>query len=86
MLRAGVWQKIVLDTLIPCYPLGKPILLHNKSNAIWASILEKGYAKLMKSYYNSNNQSLLNLLVDLSGFPCESIANHSFMSNFVNDE
>lgn len=80
--RAGIWQKIVLDTLIPCYPLGKPILLCNRSNAIWACILEKAYAKLMKSYYHSNNQSLLNLLVDFTGFPCESVTNHSFISNF----
>lgn len=82
LLRAGVWEKVVLDTLVPCYPLGKPILLKNKSSAIWASILEKAYAKLMKSYYNSNNQSLLNLLVDFTGLPCESIANHSYYSNF----
>jgi hypothetical protein len=86
LLRSGVWEKVVLDTLVPCYPLGKPILLRNKSSAIWAAILEKAYAKLMKSYYNSNNQSLLNLLVDFTGLPVESIANHSFISNFSRDE
>ena len=82
LMRSGLWEKMALDTLIPCFPLGNPILIKNKSSAIWAAILEADNAKLLKSYYNSKNQSLLNLLENFTGFTCATIANHSFLSNF----
>ena len=82
ILRSGLWEEVVVDPLIPCVPLGGPLFLKNQGPAIWANLLEKAYSKLLKGYVNLQKQSVLNVLLDLTGLPCQEIHYKSFRSNF----
>jgi hypothetical protein len=83
LVRSGLWEKLTLDSYIPCYPFGKPISLKNSGTSIWVSLLEKAYAKMLKSYHNSCRQSILENFIDFTGLPCEEIKNEDFSSNWV---
>ena len=42
----GIWKKIVIDDLFPCYPNGNPFVSHSSSFEIWILLLEKALAKI----------------------------------------
>ena len=87
--QMGIWKRVVADSLFPCFPLGRPILLANtvnrKPTGVWALALEKAYAKCLNGYFSASQQSFLEILLDFTGFPVEAVSAVSagtFGSNF----
>ena len=48
--RTGLWETVLVDDYIPCFPGGGPAYTRNHWNELWAMLLEKAYAKLNGSY------------------------------------
>ena len=66
----GIWKKIVIDDLFPCYPNGNPFVSHSSSFEIWILLLEKALAKIYGAYYNIYNIEISEFLFLLTGCPC----------------
>jgi hypothetical protein len=61
---------VVLDDRFPC-TYGKPVFAQPYGNLIWVLLLEKAWAKLHDSYYNTRSGSAMEALIALTGAPCK---------------
>ena len=64
LCKAGLWEEVVIDDFIPCYPNGVPIFSFSTDpNEIWLHLLQKAYAKLHLGYVSlvtvASHQELL---------------------------
>lgn len=65
----GLWQKIILDDLFPCFPLDDPLFAFNKNGEYWTILIEKGFAKIHGSYLNLRSGCVKDALFDLTNCP-----------------
>jgi len=66
----GEWEEILIDDIIPCYPLGGPIFSHNNlKHELWLPLLEKAFAKVHGSYRGLLTGFIPDALLNLTGFP-----------------
>eukprot|EP00466_Bigelowiella_natans_P010502 jgi/Bigna1/70672/fgenesh1_pg.12_\ len=71
--KDGKWQNVLVDDYIPITSWGAIAFARGKRNQLWPSLLEKGYAKMYKSYTNIKGGHVHEALADLTGAPCESV-------------
>ena len=70
----GEWEEILIDDLIPCYPLGGPIFSHNTlKHELWLPLLEKAFAKVHGSYKGLLTGFPTDAFQTLTGFPTISL-------------
>lgn len=72
----GRWQLYVLDSLFPAYGssiTSKLIFSHANNNDVWAAVLEKAYAKALKSYYKVLLPNAVATLQHFTGLPAEKL-------------
>lgn len=72
----GKWQLYVIDSLFPSYGSNitcKFIFSYTENYDVWANIIEKAYAKALRSYYKLLIPNAVFTLQHLTGLPIEKI-------------
>lgn len=68
------WQLITIDDRLPCDPrTRRPLFTSTSGGQLWASLVEKAYAKTHGSYSAIHGGFLADALSDLTGAPCEQV-------------
>ena len=71
--KHGWWQVIVVDSYLPSTGKAPVFSSNSATTSLWASILEKGVAKVHGSYYALCDGDCLELLQDITGSPGQHI-------------
>ena len=72
--KDGNWERVVIDNLIPCDPLGNPLYAKGEDESqVWPYVMEKAYAKLHGKYELLKQDSIDYALTDLTGGKVERI-------------
>ena len=71
LCKNNAWEIVTVDEYVPFLISGASLLCHTVDNAYWASILEKAYCKLYSSYDILNFKSIIEIMDDLTGCPCD---------------
>lgn len=69
LFEQGVRRKIVLDAYLPCTPLSGPIFTSTADGELWATVVEKAFAKLLGGYSALRFGQIKSGLVTLTNCP-----------------
>lgn len=81
MCVGGVWQDIVIDDYLPVNQYGEIAFASTQDGSIWASLLEKAWAKLCGSYENIINGTADMGFIHLCGMPSLDYKHGLYKSN-----
>lgn len=67
LCKDGMWQKVIMDSFIPCTPKGGPIYSKANGSELWVMLLEKAFAKYNGSYASIRSGFPYEAMIDLTG-------------------
>ena len=69
LCKNGMWQSVLVDDLVPCFPGGGPAYSRAHGPELWVMLVEKAYAKLHGCYAAIKMGWAYEAMIDLTGCP-----------------